>query len=101
VDLECKDALPLTVDWKQAPPSGAIHGNQAMITRVDSTATLDTINVPTLVVCGSEDPITGETVMKPIKEHIKGCKYVLVEGAGNWIFVDLEFDREIRAFGTF
>ena len=53
-----------------------------MISRVDSTPTLSTITVPTLVICGNEDPITGENVMKPIKEGIKGCKYVLVDGAG-------------------
>jgi pimeloyl-ACP methyl ester carboxylesterase len=64
-------------------PQGVIDGNRAIATRADSLSTLSTITVPTLIICGGEDPLTGESVMNPIKEGIKGVKYVLVQDAGH------------------
>jgi pimeloyl-ACP methyl ester carboxylesterase len=70
------EAVNQVKQWILAsPPQGVIHANIAMATRVDSTSTLATINVPTLIISGTEDPITGEAIMKPMIEGIKGNKY--------------------------
>lgn len=66
-----------------SPVDGIVHGNIAMANREDSTSTLSTITVPTLLICGTEDPITGETIMKPLKEGIKAAQWVLIEGTGH------------------
>jgi len=55
----------------------------AMAGRTDTTESLSKINLPTLVVCGSEDKLSPPNVMKPMTEKIPNCKFVLVEAAGH------------------
>eukprot|EP01116_Phalansterium_solitarium_P007008 TRINITY_DN19466_c0_g1_i1.p1 TRINITY_DN19466_c0_g1~~TRINITY_DN19466_c0_g1_i1.p1 ORF type:complete len:293 (+),score=81.24 TRINITY_DN19466_c0_g1_i1:84-962(+) len=70
-------------DWVLAAPVvGVVQASQAMATRPDSTDLLPTITVPTLVICGSEDPITGEAVMQSLKS-VPGSKFELIADAGH------------------
>ena len=82
-----------------APVVGVVHGSLALATRVDSRPTLPTIDVPVLLVCGTEDPITGENLMRPIAEGIKQSNFVLVEGAGK-NFLRSFFKILCRSFGS-
>jgi len=66
-----------------ANPKGVIDGLKAMATRVDSTETMKTIKVPTLIVTGSEDPITGESVMKKMWETIPNAQWIIIPDAGH------------------
>ncbi|MDX2160296.1 MAG: alpha/beta fold hydrolase [bacterium] len=44
---------------------------------------LESIRVPTLVICGSEDPIAPPSLMRPMAEKIPGADYVQIDGAAH------------------
>jgi len=75
---------------RSCPSEGVIEASHAMASRPNSIPTLSTINVPTLILSGTEDPITGENVMKPIREGIKGIyvSYVLIKDGGHLSPID-------------
>jgi 3-oxoadipate enol-lactonase len=65
-------------------PAGIIGAQLGMAERPDSTATLPTITVPTLVVFGAEDVITpAETEGRSLADAIPGAKLVIIPNAGH------------------
>jgi pimeloyl-ACP methyl ester carboxylesterase len=68
---------------KRNNPVGVKGCLLAMAGRTDTTDNLSKINLPTLVICGSEDTISPPNVMKSLAENIPDSKFVLVEGAGH------------------
>jgi 3-oxoadipate enol-lactonase len=62
---------------------GVIGAASAMIARVDSTPTLDSITVPTLVLVGEEDTVTPLSDAIAIQSAIRGSRLVTVPGAGH------------------
>lgn len=56
---------------------------EALRDRPDSTPTLETITVPTLVVCGEEDVMTPVTDSRTIHAGIRGSQLALIPGAGH------------------
>jgi pimeloyl-ACP methyl ester carboxylesterase len=67
---------------EQAPE--AIAGAQrGMAARADTTDVLGTIKVPTLVVTGEEDAVTGPEVGRDLAAGIPGARFLLVEEAGH------------------
>jgi 3-oxoadipate enol-lactonase len=56
---------------------------RGMAAREDFTAQLETIDVPTLVLCGAEDVITPPAEMRPIAAAIGGAEYCEVPAAGH------------------
>lgn len=68
---------------RRAPASGVIAAARAMMERPDSTPTLDTITVPTLVVVGEEDTLTPVSDAITIQSGIRGSRLVTVPGAGH------------------
>lgn len=63
---------------------GAIHDAlDAMRTRQDSFATLPTISVPTLVVCGAEDALTPLKESEAMHAAIPGSQLAVIPGAGH------------------
>lgn len=68
---------------KKNDPLGVKGCLLAMAGRTDTTESLYKINLPTLVICGSEDKLTPPNVMKPMSEKIPNSKFVLVEGTGH------------------
>ena len=68
---------------RRAPASGVIGAASAMIERVDSTPTLDTVTVPTLVLVGEEDTLTPRSDAIAMQSAIRGSRLVTVPGAGH------------------
>lgn len=68
---------------KKNSPIGVKGCLLAMAGRTDTTESLSKINLPTLVICGSEDKLAPPNVMKPMAEKIPSSKFVLVENAGH------------------
>ena len=68
---------------KKNDPLGIKGCLLAMAGRTDTTENLSKINIPTLVICGSEDKLSPVNVMQPMSEKIHNSKFVIVEGAGH------------------
>jgi pimeloyl-ACP methyl ester carboxylesterase len=66
-----------------APVEGIIGALEAMIARPDSTPTLATIDVPTLVVVGDEDVLTPPKEARAMHEAIAGSRLEILERAGH------------------
>jgi 3-oxoadipate enol-lactonase len=67
----------------QAPVDGVVGALEAMMVRPDSTATLATIDVPTLVVVGDEDAITPVKEARAMQERIPGSRLEVIAQAGH------------------
>ena len=73
---------------------------RGMAERPDSMATLKTINVPTLIVTGDEDKLTGVPEAELLKQNIPGSQMNVVSKAGHygpWEQPD-EIGRILRTF---
>lgn len=57
---------------------------RGMAERPDSVETLKTINVPTLLITGDEDTLTGVAEAKLMREHISGCELKVIGRAGHY-----------------
>lgn len=68
---------------RRAPASGVIGAAEAMLTRIDSTPTLETITAPTLVIVGEEDTLTPKADAVALSSAIRGSRLVTVPGAGH------------------
>lgn len=68
---------------RRAPASGVTAAAQALMDRVDSTPTLDTITVPTLVLVGAEDTLTPVSDAIAMSAAIPGSRLVTIAGAGH------------------
>ena len=68
---------------RRAPASGVIGAAQALMDRIDSTATLETITVPTLVIVGQEDTLTPPSEAIAMASLIRGSRLVTVPEAGH------------------
>ncbi len=55
----------------------------AMIGRTDTSSFLSRIDIPVLLICGSEDALTPPDVMKKMSEKIINSAYVIINGAGH------------------
>ena len=62
---------------------GVVGALQAMVRRVDSTPTLKTIDVPTLIVVGQEDVATPVEEARKMHDAIAGSTLEIIEGAGH------------------
>lgn len=67
----------------KASPEGIAGALRAMRDREDSTALLGTIDVPTLVVVGSEDELTPPAVAKAMTAAIPGATMTTIPTAGH------------------
>lgn len=68
---------------ERAPVEGIVGALEAMIARPDSTDTLATIDVPTLIVVGEEDALTPPSESRAMHERITGSRLELIAGAGH------------------
>jgi pimeloyl-ACP methyl ester carboxylesterase len=64
-------------------PAGVAAAQRGMAIRPDSTATLATIRVPTLVVVGQEDGLTPPAESEKLAAGIAGARLVQLPGAGH------------------
>ena len=67
----------------RAPAEGVVGALEAMIARPDSTETLATIDVPTLIVVGDEDVLTPPGDARAMHEAIRGSRLEILAGAGH------------------
>ena len=65
------------------PPEGVVGALQAMMDRPDSTPTMATIDVPTLIVTGDEDAIIPVSEARAMHEAIKGSTLEVINGVGH------------------
>jgi 3-oxoadipate enol-lactonase len=66
-----------------APVEGIIGALEAMMARADSTPTLATIDVPTLIVVGKEDTLTPPKEAQAMHEKIRGSRLEVIAQAGH------------------
>ena len=66
-----------------ASVEGIVGALEAMMGRVDSTETLATIDVPTLVIAGSEDALIPRRDSEILNEGIRGSRLEVIERAGH------------------
>lgn len=65
------------------PVPAIVAALEAMMARPDSTPTLATIDVPTLVVVGEEDALTPPKDARALHERIAGSRLEVLAGAGH------------------
>jgi len=65
------------------PVDGIIHSLIALAARMDSTDTLKTITVPTLVLVGQEDVITPPVVAHSLQANIPNAHLTIIPAAGH------------------
>jgi 3-oxoadipate enol-lactonase len=75
------DAVHRTV--AVAPVEGIVGALEAMMLRPDSTSTLPTIDVPTLVVAGDEDTAAPVREAQFIHQQVAGSRLEVIEQAGH------------------
>ncbi|MDQ3949353.1 MAG: alpha/beta hydrolase [Gemmatimonadota bacterium] len=66
-----------------APVDGIVGALEAMMARPDSTPTLATIDVPTLIVVGDEDTLTPPKEAEAMQERIRGSRLEVIAQAGH------------------
>ena len=81
-------------------PQDVAQVQRGMAERPDSVATLKTINVPTLIITGDEDPMTGINEASLMHEHIAQSELRVIPRAGHYSPWEQphEFSRLLRQF---
>lgn len=64
-------------------PKGIAAAQRAMAARADSTALIERMNVPVMVIVGSEDSLTKVDESKGMRDKIPGSRLSILEGAGH------------------
>jgi pimeloyl-ACP methyl ester carboxylesterase len=69
---------------RQMSPEDVAQVQRGMAARPDSIETLKTINVPTLLVTGDEDEMTGVNEAELMRRHIAGSQMRVIPKAGHY-----------------
>lgn len=69
---------------RQMSPEDVAQVQRGMAARPDSVETLKTINVPTLLVTGDEDVLTGINEAELMRQHIPGSQLRVIPKAGHY-----------------
>jgi pimeloyl-ACP methyl ester carboxylesterase len=87
---------------RNAPAAGAAAALRGRAERPDYTSGLEDVEVPTLVIVGSEDEFTPVADAELIHRKTKGSTLVVVEGAGHLpnLERETEFDEALSTFMT-
>jgi len=65
------------------PPLTIEHALTAMRDRADESSFLDSIAIPTLIICGEHDAITPPSVAQAMQRRIPDASLALIKGAGH------------------
>jgi pimeloyl-ACP methyl ester carboxylesterase len=68
----------------QMSPEGVAQVQRGMAARPDSVETLKTINVPTLLITGDEDNMTGVNEAELMRQHISGSQLKVIPKASHY-----------------
>ena len=81
-------------------PQGTAAALRGMAAREDHTKLLPQINVPALIIVGSEDAITSPGVSEAMQREIRGSRLEIIEGAGHVSNLErpAEFNRAVKEF---
>jgi 3-oxoadipate enol-lactonase len=84
-----RDTRPDLVDgalrmMRKMSPENVAQVQRGMAARPDSMDTLKTINVPTLLVTGDEDVLTGVNEAELMRRHISGSQLRVIPKAGHY-----------------
>ncbi|MBV9211128.1 MAG: alpha/beta fold hydrolase [Acidobacteria bacterium] len=81
-------------------PQGAAAALRGMAAREDSCHLLPQINVPTLVIVGSEDMITPPELAREMQSAIRGSRLEIIEGAAHVSNLERpsEFNHALKTF---
>lgn len=92
-------AAPLTAGLSAAQTE-VMYGDFLSCDRLDITAAIPAIKVPTLVVCGEEDKMTPPALSQFIKDHIPGARLVLIPKSGHFAMMENAdaFNKAVREF---
>jgi pimeloyl-ACP methyl ester carboxylesterase len=84
----------------KASPAGIAAVQQGMAARPDSNATLTSINVPTMVICGEGDGLTPPLEMEMMHRSIRGSVFRKIPKAGHYSPFEQpeEIHRAVRDF---
>src|SRR6202162_5191007 len=69
---------------RRMSPEDVAQVQRGMAARPDSVETLKTINVPTLLVTGDEDSMTGVNEAELMRQHISGSQLRVIPKAGHY-----------------
>ena len=69
---------------RQMSPEDIAQVQRGMAERPDSVETLKTINVPTLLITGDEDVLTGVSEAELMHRHISGSQMRVIQKAGHY-----------------
>jgi 3-oxoadipate enol-lactonase len=69
---------------RKMSPEDVAQVQRGMASRPDSIETLKTINVPTLLVTGNEDVMTGVSEAELMRQHISGSQLRVIPKAGHY-----------------
>jgi pimeloyl-ACP methyl ester carboxylesterase len=81
-------------------PSGEMQAIMPAMWAFDARPWLGTISAPTLVMCGTADPVVPLRHAEMLAALLPNARFVAIEGAGHIPLTDhrVEVEREIRAF---
>jgi pimeloyl-ACP methyl ester carboxylesterase len=82
-DTRPKAVAFLDAMMRRASVGAIVDALDAMRTRADSTETLPTITVPTLIVCGEEDALTPVKESEALHAAIPDSQLAIIPGAGH------------------
>lgn len=85
---------------RETPAETVARALRGMAERPDADPILRTINVPALIVMGSEDAITGRGPVEMLARGIRGARIVTIDGAGHLPNLELP-DAFNAALGAF
>jgi pimeloyl-ACP methyl ester carboxylesterase len=69
---------------RKMSPQDVVQVQHGMAGRPDSISTLKTINVPSLLVTGDEDPMTGLAEAQLMRQNITGSEMIVIPKAGHY-----------------
>jgi pimeloyl-ACP methyl ester carboxylesterase len=69
-------------------PAQVFHGDFVACDAFDVLGQLEGIRAPTFVLCGTQDRLTPAKYSTYLRDHIKGARLHLVEGAGHMVMVE-------------
>jgi len=75
-------------------------GDVVAAKKFNVTSLLSKIQLPTLVVCGTEDPLISIATSKYLQEHIPDSQLSIIKGAGHMVMVEYpkEFNTVLEQF---
>jgi pimeloyl-ACP methyl ester carboxylesterase len=74
-------------NWSRLEIAAAVETLREMM-RLDLSAVLAAIDVPTLVIGGDRDPFTSRAALERLVHRIAGAEYLLLPGASHYLLLD-------------